>query len=131
MYTGHLVEKWDALLLNGRLIADMFFMAPDYDGRSVTVTVTVTPRGWKGLNASPTRDSARKNVRVEKDEEGEYVIPYQNGHNLGVLCYPDISSLENFGRLPGSSIDGFLRYEMMYLFLIAATWKWESDAIWK
>jgi hypothetical protein len=54
----------------------------------------------------------------------EYVTPYQNGHNLGgVLRYPDISSLENFGRLPGSSIDGFLRYDVMYLFLIVAAWK--------
>lgn len=121
MYIGHLVEKWDALLLNGRPIADMFFMAPDYDGRSVTVTVTVTLRGWKGLNASPSGE-AQERVCVQRMGK-EYVTPYQNGHNLGVLCYPDISSLENFGRLPGFSIDGFLRYDMMYLFLIAAVWK--------
>jgi len=48
-----LIEKWNAPLLNGHSIADMFFMVPDYDGRSVTVMVTVTLRGWKGLNASP------------------------------------------------------------------------------
>ncbi|XP_029176635.1 endoplasmic reticulum aminopeptidase 1-like [Nylanderia fulva] len=77
MYIGHLIEKWDALVLNGHSIADMFFMAPDYDGRSVTVTVTSTPKGRKGLNASPARDSARKSVRVEKDEEKEIASFYR------------------------------------------------------
>lgn len=60
--------------LNGRPITDMFFMAAGYDGRSVTVTATVTLRGCKGLNAPPGGDNARKSVRVEDGEGARYTI---------------------------------------------------------
>jgi len=58
MYIWASGRKIGHYILNNRSIVDMFFMMPDYDGRSVTVIVTVISRNLKEFNVFVSMDSA-------------------------------------------------------------------------